>query len=514
MDSSSENNRRIAKNTAFLYMRMLVVMLVSFYTSRVVLTALGETDYGIYDVVGGVVTIMSFLNGSLSASTSRFLTYELGKRNKDALSRTFSASLNLHICAAMLVILIGETVGVWFLYNKMTIPESQLTAAFWILQFSLVTTSFNFTQVPYNASIISHENMSIFAYIGLYEAFSKLAIAFLIQLNSSGRLILYGLLIMVNAVLIQSFYRLYTYRHYEECRFRLIKDKALYRKFLGYSGWDMFGNVAVMFQSQGINIILNIFYGPVLNAARAIAVQIQSGLRAFVTNFLMAVRPRVVKLFAEDNISSMYSLTFFSCKVAYFIMFALVLPLAFEMKFVLKIWLGDEVPPYTAVFAWIILGIVLTDTFHAAYLMAYHAIGRIKHGNIICGSLMILSLPMGYFALKFGWPPYSVFLIILVVNALCHIISWIIVHSYHSFSYRRLVCTVYLRCSLVSLLALAVPGIITMEMSDGWGRFALLLASSEAVYLPLAYALGFTAEERREVIKPMIDKIKSKLSRR
>lgn len=506
-ETDTDHKKTIAKNTAFLYVRMLVVMAVSFYTSRVVLHALGETDYGIYDVVGGIVMMMMFINGSLAASTSRFLTYELGRGNHQQLSQTFAAALNLHIAAALLVILLGETVGVWFLYNKMTIPPDKLEAAFWILQFSLVTTCFMFTQVPYNASIISHENMSVFAFVGLYEAFAKLAIAYLIRLNHGDRLILYGFLLMLNSVLVQVFYRFYTHRKYRECRMRLIYDRQLYKKLLGYSGWDIFGNTAVVVQNQGLNIVLNIFYGPTLNAARAIVVQVQAGLKAFMTNFLMAVRPRVVKLFAEEKYESMYRLTFYGCKISFFLMYAMIMPIAFNLHFLLHLWLGDEIPAYTEEFAMLIFGIVLTDAFHSAYLMVYHAIGRIKTGNIVCGSLMILALPIGYFALKLGLPPYSVFVAILVINIICHIISWTIVHGYVYYSYGRLLMTVYIRCIAVAVLSLAVPWFIAENMDEGWPRLLTLTVCSEAMYLTLLYWVGLSKTERSELLAPLINKL-------
>ena len=513
MPIEAGHKKTIARNTAFLYVRMLVVMAVSFYTSRVVLHALGETDYGIYDVVGGVVTLLSFVNGSLAASTSRFLAYVLGRGDSCRLSATFSAALNLHIGAALLVIILGETLGVWFLYNKMTIPADQMTAAFWILQFSIVTTCFTFTQVPYNASIISHENMGVFAYLGLYEGFSKLAIAYLIQLSDGNRLVLYGLLLMINVILIQLFLRFYTHRRYSECSIRIVRDKTLYRKLLSYSGWDIFGNVALMAQTQGLNIVLNIFYGPVLNAARAIAVQIQSGLRSFILNFLMAVRPRVVKLFAAGEYDEMYNLTFYACKIAYFMILALVLPIAFDLDWLLHAWLGDKVPPYTAAFAWVIMGIVLTDSFHLAFLMSFHAIGRIKTGNLVCGTLMILALPAGYLTLKFGMPPYSLFVVIFVTNIICHVISWIIVHGYVRFSYRRLLGIVYGPCMLVTVLSLALPSLISAWLPQGAARFGILLTVGEIVYLGIVYMAGFNRRERVSIINPLIAKIVKKIKR-
>lgn len=507
------SGKRIAKNTAFLYVRMMIVMIVTLYTSRVILNVLGETDYGIYNVIGGVVTMMVFLNGALASSTSRFLTYELGRRDTERLRQTFSASLNLHIAVALLVIILGETVGLWFFYNKLVIPPERMEAAFWVYQFSIVTTVFGFTQVPYNASIISHENMSVYAYIGLYEAVSKLLIAYVIGRSPIDQLVFYGLLLMLNAVLIQLFYRWYTYRRYEECRWRWVTDRPLYRRLLGYSGWDMFGNIAVVCQGQGINILLNLFFGPVVNTARAIALQMQTGLKAFVSNFLVAVRPQVIKRFAEGDCQGMYRLTFYASKAAYLLMLALMLPVCFEMDFVLHFWLGENVPEQTKVFAWIILAIALTDTFHSAYLMSYHAIGRIRTGNLIGGSMMIAALPIGYVVLRFGFPAYSVFVVILVMNLVSHVISWGIVYRYVKFSINELLRVVYFPCLRVTLLSVIPPLLIVRWMESGWPRFFLLLGVTEIVYVFIIYWIGFSASERETILWPVIRMLKSALKR-
>lgn len=513
MEQNISAKRRIAQNTAFLYLRMLVVMGVTFFTSCVVLASLGETDYGIYGAVGGVVTMYTFISGSLSASTSRFLTYELGRNDSEALSHTFSAALNLHLIAALFILLIGETLGAWFLYEKMTIPEARMDAAYWILQFSIITTTCDFILVPFRASVISHENMSLFAYIGLYEAFSVLIIAYLIQIGDADRLVFYGALLMGNKILILLFHILYTRRRYVECRMRIVREKALYTKLLSYSGWNMFGHVASLSQGQGINIVLNMFCGPAVNAARGLAVTIQSGLLSFIGNFLTAVRPRVVKLYAEGNNASMYRLTFMACKISYFLMFALIMPLAFEMDFVLRIWLGDNVPQYTGIFARIILGVVLVESFHSAYLMAFHAIGKMKMGNMVCGSLMILTLPAGYIALKMGLPPYSVFVIILANNVVCHVFSWVLTHRYVPFSYWRLATAVYLPCILVTLCALPVPAFVHANMQQGWPRFLALSLCSELVYALFIYTFGFSKAEKEELIYPVWRKIRNRIKR-
>lgn len=504
------DSKRIAKNTAFLYARLFVVMVVTFFTSRVILDVLGASDYGVYNVVGGVVTFMAFLNGALGSSTSRFLTYELGKGNQERLDKTFSASLNLHIGVALLVLLVGETAGLWFFYEKLVIPEERMTAAFWVYQFSIVTTMFNFTQVPYNATLIAHENMSIYAFVGLYEALSKLAIVYLLMISPIDRLVFYGLLLMLNTIGIQLFYRFYTYRKYEECRLRKVTDKALYKTLLGYSGWDLFGGVAVVSQGQGINILLNLFFGPVVNAARAISVQIQGGVSVFVTNFLTAVRPQVVKSFAEGNTEEMYRLTFKSAKFAYFLMLAITLPVCFEIRFILRVWLGDGMPEGTPVFAVIILCTYLMETFHQASLMSYHAIGKIKWGNIVGGSLMILALPISYVVLRMGMPAYSAFLVIFAVNFIQMFWGWAIIHHYVSFSYKRLVRMVYTPAIVVTLVSLIAPMLITLNMPDGFMRFIILLVVSETVLAISVYHVGTTAGERKMIKQSVQNKLRRK----
>lgn len=475
------------------------MMVVTFYTSRVILEVLGAEDYGIYNVVGGIVTIMAFLNGALSASTSRFLTYELGKGNNEQLKLTFSASLSLHICVAVLVLILGETIGLWFFYEKLVIPEERMMAAFWVYQFSIITTMVNFTQVPYNASLIAHENMSIYAFVGLYEAFSRLAIVYLIYISPIDKLVFYALLWMLNACAIQMFYRFYTTRRYVECHFRIVKDKTLYKTLLSYSGWDMFGGLAIVCQGQGINIILNIFFGPIVNAARAIAIQVQGGVQVFVQNFLVAVRPQVVKNYADNNTERMYSLTFNAAKYSYILMLALVLPICFEIDFILKVWLGDTAPSDTKVFVVIILITYLMETFHLASLMSYHAIGKIKLGNIVGGTIMMLALPLSYVVLKLGAPAYSVFVVIFAVNLTQMFWGWIIVHRYVPFSYISLIKTVYLPTLIITIISVLPPYYIYNNMDQGWIRALILTLSTILVIAISTLYIALNHDERMKL---------------
>lgn len=513
MPEQSVNNR-IAKNTIFLYIRMILVMVVSLYTSRVILAALGPSDYGVYNVVGGVVTIMVFLGGALGASTSRFLTYDLGIGDQEKLNRTFSAALNLHIAVAILVIIFGETLGLWLLYNKLVIPEGRMTAAFWVLQASIVTTAFNFTQVPYSASIISHEKMSIYAYLGLYDAAVKLLIAFLIGVTSYDKLIAYAFLLMLNAIIVFLFYRFYTRKRYAECRFRLVKGGDLYKRLLGYMGWELFGSVASVSQGQGISIVLNMFFGPIVNAARGITQQISSAVTQFVTNFLLASRPQVIKYCAEGKYSDMYNLTFRTAKFSYLLMLAMVVPLCFEIDFILHVWLGNNIPDYTNIFSIIVLMTGLVSSIHTASLMPYHAIGKLGLGNVIGGTLMILSLPITYVLFKLGLPPYWAFIAIFITNTLQQITTWGVIHNYVWYSYWDLIKKVYIPIAIVTVLSVICPLVVSHFMSQGWVRFLVLMIGTELILAVMIYEIALTGSERdtfkRFVQTRIYDKIKDR----
>ena len=486
---------------------MMVIMVISIYTSRVILQSLGASDYGIYNVVGGVVSMMVFLNSALNASTSRFLTYELGVGDLEQLKKTFSASLNLHIIVAIIVLIICETIGLWFFYNKLNIPEDRMSAALWVYQFSIITMVVSYTQVPYNAALISHENMAVYAYVGLYEAVSRLLIAYAVTISPIDNLVFYGLLLMANTIAVQLFYRYYTRIKYDECQFRLIKDKALYKKLLSYSGWDLFGGVAGVSQNQGINILLNIFFGPTVNAARAISMQVKSAVRTFVTNFLTAVRPQVVKNFAEQQYEEMYSLTFKAIRFSLFLMLAMIVPICFEIEYILNLWLGSGYPEETALFTIIILISAFFDVIEQGNNMAFHAIGRIKTGNIICGSIMILSLPVSYLFLRLGGDAYIALIIVLLSNLVSIVINIIIIHGYIKFSYRDLIVNTYLPVLYVSAITIIPAIIIQRFFQEGAFRFCAVLLATELVLILSVYLFGITKNEKTQFINFINNKL-------
>lgn len=511
MRESINTNKRIAKNTMYLYVRMLLVMAIAIYTSRIVLRTLGAEDYGICNVVGGIVAIMGVLNAVMSSSTSRFLTFELGRNDSELLNKTFSVSLNLHIIVAILVLIIAETLGLWFFYEKLVIPESRMEAAFWVYQFSIINTMFTFTQVPYNATLIAHENLSVYAYVGLYDAFSKLLIVYLITISPIDKLILYAFLLMFNQILIQMFYRYYTYKKYLECRFRLVKDRELYKRQLSYSGWELFGGLAFVSQGQGINIMLNLFFGPTVNAARAIAYQIQSSVNQFINNFLMAVQPQVIKNYAQGNPEEMYRLTFQSAKFSFFLMLALILPLCYELRFILDLWLGDAYPEETYLFSMIVLILGLTEIFRLALIMPFHAIGKMKLGNSLNGTIMIMALPISYIVLKLGYPSYSVFIVLIIINIIVTFNGWLIVHSYSPFSIRMFFVDVVFPCLFVCVLSMVIPTILLLSgMKDGWIRFIALCVSTELALIIIVFCVGLKSEERVELLSFVRSKLLGK----
>lgn len=486
---------------------MLIVMGVTFYTSRTILKVLGVSDYGVYNVVGGIVNMMAFLNGALSGSTSRFLTYELGNGNTENLKKTFSASLNLHIGVALLVLIIGETIGLWFFYEKIVIPPERISAAFWVFQFSIVTTMINFTQVPYNAALIAHENMSIYAYVGLYEAISKLIIVYLLYISPIDKLIFYGLLLMLNCIIIQLFYRYYTIKKYEECRFRKITDKNLYTTLIGYSGWDLVGSFAFICQGEGLNILLNIFFGPVINAARAIAMQIQSVLALFINNIMMAVRPQVIKSYATKNYNNMYQLTFQTAKYSYLLILMMAIPICFNMNFILHFWLGENVPLYTNIFTITIVITYVIQTFYTACLMPYHAIGKIKIGSIIGGIIMFSSLPINYILFKLNYPAYFAFITLFVTSLMLNSFLWWLVHKYVWFPKKKLISESILPCALITIVTCLASLFLHFNISEGWSKLILMILLNIILIPLLTYKIALKQDERQRLLTLIKSKI-------
>lgn len=473
MTQIQSNNKRIARNTMLLYIRMFLSMAVSLYTSRVILQTLGVEDYGIYNVVGGVVGMFSFLNTTMSSATSRFLTYSLGEQNNSKLRDTFSASFWIHIIIAILVFLLCETIGLWFLTNKMVLPDDRLTAAHIVFQFSVLSTMISITQVPYNASLIAHEKMDVYAYVEMGNVVLRLLIVYALVLLPYDQLVTYSILLFLVSTSVAMYYRYYTTRHFEECHIQFKWQPSVVKPMLSFSGWDFFGNMAVTARTQGVSMLLNVFFGPVLNAAAGVASNVQNAVLAFANNVNTAVRPQIIKYHAQGEYSAMTSLINNSCKFNYMILLMITLPLCCEMDYVLTLWLGN-VPDYAPIFC--ILTLIFNMIANLSYLVntGNHAVGQIQKPSVINGALYICVIPLSYILYKMGGEPWVAYLFnaaAVFFGLLTNVV--VLSHNCPEFSIWRFVHDVIAKCVLVTIISCVVVMLSTQFFAPSFFRLCL-----------------------------------------
>lgn len=498
MTEQAENTRRIAKNTLMLYVRMLFGMLVSLYTSRVVLQALGVEDYGIYNVVGGVVAMFSMISNSLSSSVSRFLTFELGKGNLEGLKRVFSTSLSIHVALVLVIVLLSETLGLWFLNTHMTIPENRLYAANWVFQASVLTFVINLLSVPFSASIVSHERMSAFAYIGILDIMLRLLIVLFIAYSdwNFDRLIIYSLLLVGVVCIMQAIYWNYCTRNFEECKFGLSFDVNYWKEMSSFAGWNFIGCTARLFKDQGVNILLNLFIGPIINAARGIANTVNNVLASFSGNFMTALNPQITKSYAAGDYDYMFSLVERGSRFSYYILLLFALPMLFETEFVLTLWL-KHYPAHTVNFVRLILIVTMCDILSNTLINLQVATGKIRNYQLIVGSMLLMNFPLSYLCLKIGFPPESTFVVAFVVAVFCLLLRLWFLREMVGLSIKRYLYRVCGNVLCVTLVAAVIPALLYMQMSDGLMRFLLMcvltmLCSSMAIYF-----VGCSNNERK-----------------
>lgn len=497
MTEQAENTKRIAKNTLMLYVRMLFGMLVSLYTSRVVLQALGVEDYGIYNVVGGVVTMFSMISSSLSSSVSRFLTFELGKGNMKGLKSVFSTSLSIHVGLALVFILLGETIGIWFLNTHMTIPEPRLYAANWVFQASVLTFVINLLSVPFSASIVSHERMSAFAYIGILDIILRLLIVLFIAYSgwNFDRLIVYSLLLVGVVCIMQAIYWNYCTRNFEECKFGLSFDVNYWKEMSSFAGWNFIGCTAGLLKDQGVNILLNLFIGPIINAARGIANTVNNVLASFSGNFMTALNPQITKSYAAGNYDYMYSLVERGSRFSYYILLLFALPMLFETEFVLTLWL-KHYPEHTVNFVRLILIVTMCDILSNTLINLQVATGKIRNYQLVVGGMLLMNFPLSYFCLKMGFPPESTLIVALIVAVCCLFLRLFFLRKMVGLSMKRYLCKVCGNILFVTLVAAIIPALLFFRMSDGWVRFLIVCIISILITITSIYWIGCNANER------------------
>jgi len=502
---SVTDNKRIAKNAVALYLRSIVTMLIGLYTSRVILQALGVEDYGIYNVVGGFVSMFSLISGSLSGSISRYLTFELGRGDTANLRRVFSTSIYVLIGLSVIVIIATETIGLWYLYHKMVIPEERMTAAFWVFQISVFTFVLSLINTPYSASIASHERMDIYAYLSIFDAVCKLIICYLVMCSPIDRLVYYALLLCAISIIDQCIYVWFCKRHFEECHFKMVFDKSLFKGMFGFAGWNFIGSSASILRGQGISLLFNAFGGPVVNAANGIANTIAGVVYAFVGNLTQAFTPQITKRYAAGEYKSLMQLLIYGSKYSYYMLFILALPIMLNTNFVFHLWLGI-VPEHTVAFSRCAFICALADSISRPIINAKNATGRIRNYQIIVGGIVLSLLPISYICLKLGAPVEAV----TIADAIIAIIAffarmYLLKGDFPFWSSWYFLNKVFFNVLMVSTVSTILPLMLFCYLEDGWICFVSTTILSITCTSLAIYYIGCNPIERTLIISKARD---------
>lgn len=496
METNTSDNKRIAKNSFALFLRMILLMVINLYTSRVILSGLGVTDFGIYNVVGGFVSMFTVISGSLSSSISRYLTIALGNGEIEKLKHIFSTSLNMLYLMCLLLFIVLETFGIWFVNHKLNIPPDRLIAANCVYQLSLFTFCIDIICLPYNALIISYERMKAFAYISIVEAIGKLVIAFIITIFIFDHLIIYAILMAIVAICIRFLYSAYCYRNFPHCRYKFQIDIPLVKEMFGFASWNFFGVTSSMFSDQGVNMLLNIFFGPVVNTARGIALQINSAVTSFSGNFMTALNPQITKNYASNNQERYFSLVEKGTRFSFFLLLIVGLPVLLNTRYLIYLWLG-VVPEYTVNFVRIILATSIVSALSNPLVTLLLATGDIKSYQLLVGGFRFIVLPVDYFLLKIGMEPEIVFFVNFVVEIICLSLRLYRLKVQVDFPILLYIKKVAIRIFFL----LCIPFVIILLTQNNTGKeFSLFLCNSIiciVLTMFFIYIVGLNRQEQR-----------------
>lgn len=512
-NQTSDNNKRIAKNTLFLYLRMFVMMLTALFTSRIVLDVLGAADYGLNNIIGGVVVLFSFLNSALLSATQRFLNFHLGRQDYKQTNVVFCMSMNTYLLLSIVVVVLGETIGLWFVNTQLNIPSERMYAAQWVYQFTLIQFVINLLRVPYNASIIAYERMNFYAYVSLVEVIAKLLVVYLLYITTFDKLIFYSFLYTIVPLIVAFIYKIYCNRNFETTKYKRIWDKVAFKEMFSFSGWSLFGSLANLAAQQGLNILINIFYGVTVNAAAGIANQISTNVYGFISNFQTAFQPQIVKTYAAKEIDNFHRLIFQTSKFSYFMVLVLVLPILFTIDGILDIWL-KEVPRYTAIFCRLILVFLSIEAITAPLWMSVQATGKIRNYQILVASLIFLNFPLAYIVLKLGMPVYSVWVIRIIVNIVVMIARCIYMKKKLNFPLLSYLKAVIAPILSVTFVAIPIPLILNYMIRGFWQNMIIVGIATFALTILDVYFVGMNTHEKllaRNMILKKIPFLKCKV---
>lgn len=475
---------------------MFLVMAITLFTSRIILKNLGVEDYGIYNVVGGVIAMMAVVNSSMAVATQRYITFSLGKEDYEHLKQVFNTSILIYVLLSFILIVLAETLGLWWVNNKLVIPESRIVAANWVYQYALITCCLTLLINPFNATIIAHEKMDYYAYLSIIEVSLKLAVAYIIAVIPYDKLNTYGFLFMVVQLFVLAIYFVYCRIHFKECTFRYYRNNSLFKELLSYSGWNLFAAFAGVAKGQGINILLNVFFGPTVNAARGVAYQINTAITQFFTNFYTAVKPQVTKYYAQGKQQEMLNLIFLSARMSFFLILFISLPIMIETPMVIKLWLNKDID-YVVVFTRLIILISAIDAMGTPLMTLIHATGKIRLYQIVIGTATIMILPLSYFFLKyFNCDATSVFYVSLAVTIFCMFARLWLVNRQVTIPVFKYIKDVFLHCSFVTVVSAILPYVLHLTYHPSINTFILVclmcfISSSICIIL-----LGMNKNER------------------
>jgi len=505
-NQTSDNNKRIAKNTLFLYLRMFVMMLTALFTSRIVLDVLGAADYGLNNIIGGVVVLFSFLNSALLSATQRFLNFHLGRQDYKQTNVVFCMSMNTYLLLSIVVVVLGETVGLWFVNTQLNIPSERMYAAQWVYQFTLIQFVINLLRVPYNASIIAYEKMNFYAYVSLVEVIAKLLVVYLLYITTFDKLIFYSFLYTIVPLIVAFIYKIYCNRNFDTTKYKRIWDRIAFKEMFSFSGWSLFGSLANLAAQQGLNILINIFYGVTVNAAAGIANQVSTNVYGFISNFQTAFQPQIVKTYAAKEVERFHKLIFQTSKFSYFMVLVLVLPILFTIDGILDIWL-KEVPKYTAIFCRLILVFLSIEAITAPLWMSVQATGKIRNYQILVASLIFLNFPVAYIVLKLGMPVYSVWVIRIIVNIVVMIARYIYMKKKLNFPLLSYLKAVIAPILSVTFVAIPIPLILNYMIHGFWQNMIIVGIATFALTILDVYFVGMNTHEKLLVRNMILKKI-------
>lgn len=509
MTSAINNNKRIIKNASLLYVRLGLTIIIGFITTRKILQALGVIDYGLVNVIGGVVTMFSFLSGTMSLASSRFFNFELGQGNQKKLKQIFNLTQLIYIGLLIILLILAETVGLWLVNHKVVVPVERMGAALWFFHFSVIAFLSNMALVPYQALVLAHENMKAFAWICMGESIAKLGIAYLLIFITSNldHLVLYGAFWCLLAIALFLGYYIICHYNYPESKFSFYWDPKLFQEILSFSSWNLFGAVAGLFSNVLVNLLLNNFFGPAVNAARGVALQLSTAIASFGQNFMTAVNPQIIKYYAAHDIEQVHILAMRASRLGYLLILFIGLPAIFEMEFVLKTWLG-VIPAHTILFAQLMIVRILIETFSYPLLTVAQASGRVALYQVVVGVTIWLNLPLSYYILKLGAPPEATVLIAISLGIICLILRLFLVHRCSGLAIHKFLRNVLIRSGLVTLIAPIFPYLAEYFLEPTWERFLLVCVLCVISVGLCSLFVGLSHDERKGIILAIKDKLK------